>query len=648
MSTVEAAPAPETEPGAPHDGPHHDHGGKLALLAFSALGVVFGDIGTSPIYSMKETLHAHHLHNPQSPPSDVLGVVSLILWAITLIVSFKYVTFVLRADNHGEGGILALSSLLNRYRPKHRRDLHLLMALAVFGVALLYGDGILTPAVSVLSAVEGLETATPVFKPYIVPITVVILVTLFSIQSSGTEKVGRLFSPVMTVWFLTLATLGIIHIVQAPDILKAISPYYGIKFIIDGGWTGTAVLGSVFLAVTGGEALYADLGHFGAKPVRVAWFGLVKPSLVLFYLGQGALVLHHPEAAKDPFFLMAPSWGIYPMVILSTMATVIGSQALITGTFSITAQAVQMKYLPRLKIDQTSEHVKGQLYVPATNWALMIACVFLVITFRTSSNLAAAYGVGITLDMVITSIFMYFVLRHGFKWSRLRAIPLVTFFLSIELVFFAGNAVKIPQGGWIPLAIGAFMYLVMSTWRLGRQRLTAIREEQGMPLDDFLHDLPLQQLTRVPGTAIFMHPDPTRVPPALIHNVQHNRVLHAHNIICSVTVLDRPYVPGGYRVEAEDLNELFSRVHVKFGYMDRPDVPTALTNLTVSNEILEPEKCSYFLARETILPRHWLWSGMATWREHLFAFMLRNAQDATAFFNIPPVQVMEVGSQIEI
>ena len=650
MTTADARPSGAARPAAGHDhgeGHSHDHEGKLLALAFGALGVVYGDIGTSPIYSLKEAFHAHHMEGV-APAADVLGIVSLILWAITLIVSFKYVIFVLQADNHGEGGILALSGLLNRYRPKHRRDLHLLMTLAVFGVALLYGDGMLTPAVSVLSAVEGLETATPMFQPYIVPITVVILIALFSIQSRGTEKVGRMFSPVMTVWFLTLSTLGLIQIVRAPQILGALNPLHGIRFLLDNGWGSAAVIGSVFLAVTGGEALYADLGHFGARPVRWAWFGLVKPALLLFYLGQGALVLNHPEAAANPFFLMVPAWGIYPMVLLSTMATIIGSQALITGTYSITAQAVQMKYLPRLKIDHTSEHLKGQIYVSSINWVLMVACVLLVIVFRSSSNLAAAYGVAITLHMCITSIFMYFVLRHGFKWSRVKAIPLCTFFLSVEFVFFAGNAVKIPEGGWIPLAIGAFLFLLMSTWRVGRLRLTALREEQSMPLEEFLHDVPLENVAHVPGTAIFMHPDTTHVPPALIHNMQHNRVLHSHNVICTVTFLDRPYVPGGYRVLVEDLDESFHRVGLSFGYMDRPDVPAALANLSVGGEMLEPEKCSYFLSRETILPRHWLFSGMATWRERMFAFMLRNAQDATAFFNIPPSQVMEVGCQIEI
>ncbi len=619
----------------------------LATTALGALGVVYGDIGTSPIYSVREALHAA---NPSGLPTrfDILGILSLIFWALTIVVSIKYLIFVLEADNYGEGGILALTTLVNRAMPKHRRDVMFLMLMGLFGTALLYGDGMITPAISVLSAVEGLETVTPAFTPYVIPITVTILVALFSIQRNGTDRVGKLFGPIMLVWFVTLGWIGTIHIIKDPAILHAVLPKYGIEFLLRNGATGFVVLGSVFLVVTGGEALYADLGHFGKDPIRLAWFILVLPALMLDYFGQGAMLLGHPAAASDPFFLVAPRWALLPLVLLSTAATVIASQALISGTYSLTMQAVQLKYLPRVHVEHTSEREHGQIYVASVNWALMVACVLLVITFQTSSALAAAYGVAVTLTMVITTCLLYYYLRHNSGWGRLRAGLLCGFFLSIELTFFAGNIDKIPHGGWFPLAVGGLTYLTMSTWRLGRKRLAALRAESGIPLETLAQNLDCENLVRVSGTAVFMHADPTRVPAALLHNIRHNQVLHTRNLIVTVIIEDHPHVPRSEITSVEDLGESFYRVQCRFGYMDRHDVPDALRGVVIDNEPLNPDRCSYFLGRETILPRHWLWSGMAVWREQIFALMARNAQDATAFFHIPPSNVMEVGSQIEI
>lgn len=622
----------------------HDRRKALLPLAFGALGVVYGDIGTSPIYAMREALHARHAGPPG--PGDVMGILSLIFWSLMIIISIKYVVFVLRADHHGEGGILALTALVNRQMPKHRRDLPFLMVMGLFGTSLLFGDGMLTPAISVLSAVEGLKIATPEFEGYVVPITAAILVALFMFQSRGTEKVGRLFGPIVLVWFLTLALLGLSHVVEAPEVLGAVLPHHGVRFLLSTGWIGFAVLGSVFLVVTGGEALYADLGHFGAHPIRFAWFVLVLPALLLNYFGQGAMLLRHPETASDPFFLMVPSWAIHPVVLLTTAATVIASQALISGTYSLTMQALQLGYLPRMRVDHTSASEAGQIYVPFINWTLMICCVLLVLTFENSSNLAAAYGVAVTLTMLITTVLLYFMLRHGFGWGRWRAGALCGFFLAIELVFFAGNAVKIPHGGWFPLVIGAGMYLLMATWRGGRKRIAGLRSESGLPLEVLVQGIGAEGVARVRGTAVFMNRDSRLVPAALLHNLQHNQVLHDRNLVVTVLIEDLPYL-GSPEPQIEHLGDSFYRVLLRFGYMDPIDVPRALKGVVLDGAPLGSD-ISYFLSRETILPRRWLWSGMSLWREKLFAMMTRNAEDATAYFNIPPMRVMEVGAQIEI
>ncbi|MHB2018023.1 MAG: potassium transporter Kup [Candidatus Xenobia bacterium] len=618
----------------------------MLALCVGALGVVYGDIGTSPIYAMREALH--ETQNAVPLPDDVIGITSLIVWALTLIVSIKYLVFVMRANYHGEGGILALTALVRSHVPKQRRILHFLLMLGLFGTALLYGDGMLTPSISVLSAVEGLNTATPRFQPYIIPITVGILVGLFMVQQWGTEKVGRLFGPIMIVWFLMLSVLGLYHIVEAPSILVALSPVHGVKVFMHHGLHAFAVLGAVFLAVTGGEALYADLGHFGAKPIRLTWFGMVFPSLILCYLGQGALLLAHPESVDDPFFRMLPPWGIYPAVILATLATVIASQALISGAYSLTMQAVQLKFLPRLRVVHTSEHERGQIYVPAINWTLMVACILLVLAFQTSSNMAAAYGVAVTLTMLITSLLFFFMLRHAYEWPRWKAALLCGFFMAVEGIFFAGNAVKIPHGGWFPLAVGVVVYLLMSTWRIGRLRMSTLKAEQGVPLEALIKQLVAEPPTRVEGVAVFMHADPVQTPPALINNLRHNHVLHQRNVVVTVSIEDRPHVPAEERARLESLEFSFYRVHLEFGYLDRPDVPAALQYVVIDGRPLDAFSCTYFLARETILPRKWLFSGMAYWREKLFTLMARNAQDATVFFNIPPTLVMELGSQIEM
>lgn len=618
--------------------------GYLLALSLGALGVVYGDIGTSPLYSMREAMHAH---GAPPGPSQVLGVVSLIFWALTIIVSIKYIVFVLRADHHGQGGVLALTTLVNKKMPKHRKDLPLLMFLGLFGAALLFGDGMITPAMSVLSAVEGLKIAAPVLESFVVPLTAGILVGLFMVQRRGTEKVGRLFGPVLLLWFAALALLGIPHILRAPEVLWAVLPHHGLDFLLHSGWAAFGVLGSVFLAVTGGEAMYADLGHFGARPIRLSWFVVVFPGLLLNYFGQGAMLLHHPQNASNPFYLMVPQWALFPVIGLATCATVIASQSLISGTFSVTTQALQLKYLPRLKVEHTSDRLVGQIYVPFINWALMVCCVGLVLVFRSSSSLAAAYGVAVTLDMVITSTLFYFFMRYGLKWPRWKAGGLCLFFLSIEVVFLAGNIVKIPYGGWIPLVVAGLIFLIMSTWRLGRKRIAALRSEVGVPLETLVSNLASGELVRVPGTAVFLHSDPAMMPPALLHNIQHNQVLHRRNLIVAVTIEDRPYVPAGEVARVEEVGSSFFRVLLHFGYMDRPDVPRALHGLLIGGEPFAASECSYFLSRETILPRNWLWSGMAAWREKIFALMARNATDATAYFCIPPALVMEIGSQIE-
>ena len=619
-------------------------GRYLATLTVGALGIVYGDIGTSPLYALRECFHGAHGIAPTR--DNVLGVLSLIFWSLTLIISIKYLVFVMRADNEGEGGILALMALVSKQADARRRLRATMIALGLFGAALLYGDGMITPAVSVLSAVEGLNVTTHLFEPYVVPIAIVILLSLFVIQSRGTERIGFLFGPVMVVWFVTIAVLGVRWISQDFHVLSAFNPMHAVQFFATNGFHGFVVLGSVFLVVTGGEALYADMGHFGRRPIRIAWFGLVLPALFLNYLGQGAMLINTPEAAVNPFYLLAPRWALYPLVALATMAAIIASQALISGAFSLTRQAIQLGYCPRLDIQYTSPHQQGQIYIPQVNWLLMISTVGLVVGFRSSSALAAAYGIAVTSTMVITTLLAYLVARRSWGVRRLVAGSLASFFLFIELGFFSANVIKIPHGGWFPLVIGAMIYLLLSTWKKGRGLLASRLRERLYPFDRFMQDITERPPHRVPGTAVFMTSNLIGTPPTLLHNLEHNQVLHERVLLLTVVTSDAPHVDEDGRLSVETLGQGFYRVTLRYGFMEEPDVPAALANGATRGLPLGAEKMTFFLGLETLLSTHR--EGMGRWREQLFAVMSRNAVRATSFFRIPPERVVELGMQIEL
>jgi KUP system potassium uptake protein len=629
--------------------PHADTR-RLLPLTLTALGVVYGDIGTSPLYALRECFFGSH----SVPPTheNVLGVLSLIIYSLVLVISIKYVVIVMRADNHGEGGVLALTALIpsragaaggGAARLAVGRPL--LIALGIFGTALLYGDGMITPAISVLGAVEGLEVATPLFRPYVVPATLVILVGLFAIQRYGTHRVGGLFGPVMVSWFVTIAALGVIWIVEVPAVLGAFNPRHAVSFFVSNGFTGFAVLGAVFLVVTGGEALYADMGHFGKHPIRLAWFAFVLPALVLNYLGQGALLLSRPEV-QHPFFLLAPPWALLPLVVLSTAAAIIASQALISGSFSITRQAMQLGLAPRLDVEHTSAREMGQIYVPQINWALMLATLVIVIGFGSSSAVAAAYGIAVTLTMVITVLLLYVIMTERWRWPKPAALSVMALFLTIDLAFFGANALKLMQGGWVTLAVALFLFTLMTTWRTGRRLVAERLTARAVPLDDFLASVAAIRPARVPGTAVFMTAQPTGTPPALAHNLRYNKVLHHHVVVLTVTTAQRPHVALDDRVTVEPLGHDLFNVRVQYGFMEDPDVPAALAQATHLGLPLDPHDVTYFLGRETIIVtrRH----GMAIWREKLFVVMSRNAVRATAFFRLPPERVVELGVQVEM
>ena len=629
------------------DDPAHQKtpkGRYLYLLALGALGVVYGDIGTSPLYAFRESLGENYGLLPT--PGNVLGILSLIFWALIIVITVKYISFVTRADNHGEGGILALTSLVTPLQVKRGGGRWLLVILGLFGASLLYGDGMITPAISVLSAVEGLSVATPLFDPYIIPITIVILVLLFSTQRFGTGSVGRVFGPVMIVWFSTLAVLGLVQIVQRPDILVAVSPFYGLRFFLQNGALGFFVLGSVFLVVTGGEALYTDMGHFGKRPIRLAWLVLVLPALLLNYFGQGALILADPEAAHNPFYRMVPEWGLYPVVILATMATVIASQALISGAFSLTMQAVQLGYIPRLEIQHTSSREFGQVYIPSINWVLMIACIGLVLGFRSSSNLAAAYGVGVSTDMVITTILFFVVARERWRWNLLGAGLLAGLLLIVDLSFFGANILKVPQGGWFPLVIAIIVFTLMSTWKRGRLILSERLDECVEPLSQFLGEITEHPPNRVPGTAIFMFRSPVHTPYSLAQNLKTNKVLHERVILLSVKTEEVPRVKRSQRVTLTPLGNEFYQVVMRFGFMEQPNVPRVLRSVWPNGADIALSDVTYFVGRETVFATNR--PGMALWRERLFALMSRNALSASSFYHLPPSQVVELGAQVEI
>ncbi|HEY0837881.1 MAG TPA: potassium transporter Kup [Azospirillum sp.] len=618
--------------------------GRLAALTLAATGVVYGDIGTSPLYTLRECFNGEH--GLALTPANILGIMSLVFWALILVVSIKYVTFVMRADNKGEGGILALLALATQSRPDATGRLGPLMALGVFGAALFYGDGMITPAISVLSAVEGLEVAQPALEQVVVPVTLVILMGLFGIQSHGTAKVGRLFGPIMIVWFSVLAMLGVAELVKAPQILAALDPRYAVDFFRDNGWHAFLVLGSVVLAVTGGEALYVDMGHFGRMPIRVAWFGLVLPALLLNYFGQAALLLTEPEAVRNPFYLLAPDWALYPMVVLATAATVIASQAVISGVFSITRQAVQLGLCPRLDIRHTSNEESGQIYIPRANWGLLAGVVGLVLWFQSSSNLAAAYGIAVTGDMIITTMLALVVARRRWHWSIAACMVPGVVFLSVDAGFFAANIIKIPQGGWAPLVIAVGALFLMSTWRRGRAILSRRLAEDSLPLEQFIKRQSKSDVHRVKGTAVFMTSAPDTVPIALLHNLKHNQVLHERVVFVTVLVEDVPRVPAKDRVTVEGLAEGFYRITVRYGFSQEPNIPKALRLCKAFGLEFDLMATSFFLGRETLIPR--MEPPMAQWREKLFVVMSRTAVSATDFFKIPPNRVVELGTQVQL
>jgi KUP system potassium uptake protein len=615
---------------------------RQGVLVLSALGVVFGDIGTSPLYALRECFDGVHAIPVTS--ANVLGVLSLIVWSLIITVSVKYVLFVMRADNEGEGGILALVALVRgRTGGGYRR---LLIAIGLFGAALLYGDGMITPAISVLSAVEGLSVATHVFEDFIVPITIVILIALFLVQQRGTSGIGKVFGPIMIVWFSMIAILGLPPIFRNPGVLAAVNPWYAYAFFAIHQFGSLLTLGSVFLAITGAEALYADMGHFGREPIRLAWFALVLPTLLVNYFGQGALLLANPETRVNPFFHLAPAWGLYPLVVLSTMAAVIASQAIISGAFSITQQAIQLGYSPRFDIQHTSAHEMGQVYIPEINWMLMVATLGLVFGFRSSTNLAAAYGMAVTLTMIITTLLAFVVARELWRWSLWRAGLITVGFLSLDLVFFAANVLKIRHGGWFPLVIAALVYGVMSTWKRGRELVVERLNATEVSLDAFFAQLAKTPPVRVPGTAVFMTARPEGAPPILVHHLKHNKVLHQQIVLLTISMLNTPTISEGEPIEVQSLGGGFYRVIARFGFMESPDVPIALARARAKGLAMNDDDTTFYLADLTLLANARI--GMPRWRDTIFIFLSRNARRATNFFNIPVDRVVEIGIQLEI
>jgi KUP system potassium uptake protein len=616
---------------------------SLGALTLGAIGVVYGDIGTSVLYAVKEVFHTGHL---ELSPENIYGVLSIFVWTLTVIVSLKYVTLVLRADNNGEGGLVAMLALAAQSvkdRPRLRR---FLLLIGIFGTCLFYGDGVITPAISVLSAVEGLEVVSPTFKKAVIPLTLVILLALFAVQRHGTAGIGRFFGPITLLWFLAIAALGVYQIVDHPEILWAVSPHHAARFMWHNPGTTFIILGAVVLCVTGGEALYADMGHFGKKPIRLAWFSVVMPCLVLNYFGQGALLLADPSAVKNPFFNMAPDWLLLPLVGLATAATVIASQALISGAFSVTKQVIQLGYLPRLQVLHTSIKDTGQIYIPFVNWGLFVAIVLAVALFKSSSNLAAAYGIAVTLDMLITTVLTFFVIRYGWGYPWLLCVGATGFFFVIDLAFFSSNLLKLADGGWFPLLIGAVVFLLMTTWKEGRRLLNAAIRADALELRGFLDSVFLSPPVRVDGTAVFLSAQPGTVPNALLHNLKHNKVLHEHNLFVTVRNLEVPWVGLDQRLEIEPLGHDAWQVTVNYGFKNDPDLPRALESLKGRGVALDPMTTSYFLSRDIVIPT--IGSGMAQWREKIFAQMHHNASAAAEFLKLPNNAVVELGSKIEI
>jgi len=615
----------------------------LAALTLGALGVVYGDIGTSPLYALKEVFHGGHV---ATTPDNILGVLSLIFWTMTVIVSVKYVLLILRADNNGEGGLiamLALATMAVKDKPALRR---VLMTVGLFGTAIFYGDGVITPAISVLSAVEGLEVAAPALHAWIIPLTLLVLTGLFAVQRFGTGGIGRAFGPITLVWFIVLVALGVPHILVNPAVLAALNPWYAVQFFVQQPWVAFVGLGAVVLCVTGGEALYADMGHFGRFPIRIAWYGFVMPALVVNYFGQGAMLLVQPQAISNPFYLMAPGWAQLPLVILATAATVIASQALISAAFSVTKQAIQLGILPRMVVRHTSVRDTGQIYVPFVNWGLYVFIVLAVALFKSSSNLASAYGIAVTLDMTITTVMTFFVIRYGWKYPLLPCILATGLFFVIDITFFASNMLKLVAGGWFPLVIGIGMFTLMITWRQGRKLMTERLHAEAIDLRGFLDAVFVSPPTRVAGTAVFLSADVGLTPNALMHNLKHNKVLHEYNLFVAVKHHEVPWIGFDKRIEMEPLGHDCWQIVLHFGFKNDPDVPEALKLLEDRGIPLPEMDTSYFLSRDIVIPT--FGEGMAMWREKLFASMHRNAAAAADFLNLPSNRIVELGAKVEI
>ncbi|WJN60415.1 potassium transporter Kup [Pseudomonas sp. SO81] len=613
-------------------------------LLVAAIGVVYGDIGTSPLYTLKEVFAGHY--GVRVDHDGVLGILSLILWSLLWVVSLKYVLFMLRADNGGEGGVMALTALARRATAAHPRLSGVLVLLGLFGTALFYGDSMITPAISVLSAVEGLDVALPGMSHWVVPVTVILLIGLFLIQKHGTARIGILFGPVMVLWFLVLGVLGIHGIVQRPEVLQALNPWWAVNFFVAHPGIGVTILGAVVLALTGAEALYADMGHFGRLPIARAWFALVLPGLVLNYFGQGALLLENPEAARNPFYLLAPSWALLPMIGLATLATIIASQAVISGAFSLSQQAMQLGYIPRMQVQHTSSAAQGQIYVGVVNWALMVAVVLLVIGFGSSGALAAAYGVAVTTTMLIDTLLVSAVMLLLWRTPRWLAIPVLLGFLLVDSLFFSANVPKVLQGGAFPVVAGIALFLLMTTWKRGKQMLFARLDETALPLPAFLGSIRIQPPHRVNGTAIFLSARPDAVPHALLHNLLHNQVLHEQVVLLTVVSEDEPRLAPERRFEVSAYGDGFFRVILHFGFMEEPDVPAALRLCHLDELDFSPMRTTYFLSRETVIPTKRF--GMAPWRERLFAFLQKNANSSMSYFQLPVNRVIELGTQVEI
>jgi KUP system potassium uptake protein len=617
---------------------------SLVALTLAAVGIVYGDIGTSPLYTLKTIFDP--AHGLALNTANLLGVISLIFWGLTLIVSLKYVTLVLRADNRGEGGIMALMALVLSSVSKLSRWHFPLMVVGVFGATLFYGDSVITPAISVLSAIEGLEVATPALTPYVVPLTIVVLVALYSVQSRGTAGIGRWFTPIMMLWFAALAVMGIINIMKAPQILAAINPWHALVFLNDNRLVAFIALGAVVLAFTGAEALYADMGHFGKKPIQMAWFFITFPALALNYLGQGGLLIANPEAISNPFYQQLGAWSIYPLVLLSTMATVIASQATISGTFSMTKQAIALGFLPRMRVLHTSASQIGQIYIPVVNWLQLIVVLLAVIGFGSSENLAAAYGIAVTATMLATTILTFFVIRYRWKMNLFLCWFATGSFLIIDLMFFSASALKLFHGGWFPLLLGGALFIIMLTWKRGRQLVFENLQKHAIPLEDFLASLFIAPPVRVPGTAIFLRGESDGVPHAMLHNLSHNKVLHERVVFMTVYILEEPWVTSSEQVRIIDLGHQCFQLNVHYGFKDEPDIPKVLALCAQHGLSFEMMETSFFIARQTVVSTPD--SGMSPWREHLFVTMSRNARGAADYYKIPSNRVIELGTQVEI